>query len=138
MLAFFLLASITVSSNFEGGSVGKVKTVSPTHLRCAVVGQSDHEGRNRQADWYYFRLDNLPRAAVTIDLVDLAGEYNYRSPAYSVTQGTRPVFSYDGVNWRHFRDNQVSWDPQEPHLTVTFTPEGDHVWIAHVPPYTNN
>lgn len=137
MLAFFLLASIAVSSNFEGGSVGKVEKVSPTHLRCAVVGQSDHEHRNRQANWYYFRLENLPRAAVTIDLVDLAGEYNYRKPAYSVTKGTRPVFSYDAVNWRHFRDNQVNWDPQEPHLTVTFTPEGDHVWIAHVPPYTN-
>src|SRR5205823_4103807 len=36
-----------------------------------------------------------------------------------------------------FRDNQVNWDPHEPHLTVTFTPEGDHIWIAHVPPYTN-
>ena len=137
MLAFFFLAAIAVSSNFEGASVGKIETVSPTHLRCAVVGQSDREHRNRQADWYYFRLDHLPRTPVTIDLVDLAGEYNYRAPAYSVTQGTRPVFSYDQVNWQHFRDDQVNWDAKEPHLTLTFTAESDHIWIAHVPPYTN-
>ena len=74
---------------------------------------------------------------VTIDLVDLAGEYDYRSPAFSVTKGTRPVYSYDRVGWRHFRDDQVAWDDKEPHLSVRFTPERDHVWIAHVPPYTN-
>src|SRR3954447_10865636 len=118
MLSYLFLAAISVSSNFEGGCIGKTEMVSPTHLRCAVMGQSDQEHRNRQADWYYFRLDNLPRTAVTIDLVDLAGEYNYRSPAYSVTEGTRPVYSYDGVNWRHFSDDQVKWDAKEPHLTV--------------------
>ncbi|HLJ14044.1 MAG TPA: M14-type cytosolic carboxypeptidase [Bryobacteraceae bacterium] len=137
MLAFLLLASIAVSSNFEGGSVGKVTAVSPTHLRCAVVGQADQDHRNRQADWYFFQLSNLPRAPVTIDLVDLAGEYNYHSPAFSVTKGTRPVYSYDGVSWTHFRDDQVEWDAREPHLSLHFTPQSDHIWIAHVPPYTN-
>lgn len=111
VFAFLLMAGIHVSSNFEGGSIGKIVAVSPTHLRCAVMGQSDHDQRNRQANWYYFRLDNLPQAEVTIDLVDLAGEYNYRKPAYSVTKGTRPVYSYDRVSWLHFRDNQVNWDP---------------------------
>jgi murein tripeptide amidase MpaA len=137
MFAFFLLAAITVLSNFEGGSAGRVERVSPTHLRIAVVGQSDQDHRNRQADWYYFRLDNLPRTPLEIDLVDITGEYNYRGPAYSVTKGTRPVYSYDGKNWQHFRDDQVSWEPKEPHLAVTFTPESDHLWIAHVPPYIN-
>lgn len=137
MLAFFLLAAIGVTSNFEGGSAGKVEQVSATHLRVAVQGQSDQDGRNRQADWYYFRLDHLPRQEVTIDLVDVVGEYNYKRPAYSVTAGTRPVYSYDGVNWRHFRDDQVSWDGREPHLRVRFTPEQERMWIAHVPPYTN-
>ena len=101
------------------------------------LGQSDQDHRNRQANWYYFELTNLPRTPVTIDLADLAGEYDYRSPAYSVTKGTRPVYSYDRVSWRHFRDDEVEWDPKEPHLTMKFTPERDHVWIAHVPPYTN-
>ncbi|HTM50779.1 MAG TPA: M14-type cytosolic carboxypeptidase [Bryobacteraceae bacterium] len=137
MLALFLLAGIGVTTNFEGGNLGKVEQVSATHLRCAVQGQADQDGRNRQADWYYFKLENLPSRQVTIDLVNLAGEYNYKSPAYSVTKGTRPVYSYDGVSWRHFTDSQVSWDEREPHLTVQFLPEHDRMWIAHVPPYTN-
>jgi murein tripeptide amidase MpaA len=129
--------SIGVIADFEGGSVGKVEQVSRTHLRCAVKGQSDQEHRNRQADWYYFELTNLPRQPVTVDLVDLAGEYNYKGPAYSVTADVRPVYSYDDVHWTHFTDQQVSWEAAEPLLSLQFTPERDHVWIAHVEPYTN-
>lgn len=132
-----LHAQIVVRTNFEGGNIGRVTAVSPTHLRCAVQGQADQDHRNRQADWYYFELSKLPRAAVTIDLVDLAGEYNYQAPAFSVTAGTRPVYSYDGVRWTHFPDAQVAWDDKEPHLTLTFKPERSRMWIAHVPPYTN-
>src|SRR5690242_3057457 len=101
MLAF--LVAIAVSANFEGGNIGKIEHVSATHLRCAVQGEADQDGHNRQANWYYFRLDNLPRAAVTIELVNIAGEYNYR-PANSVTRNTRPVYSYDQRTWQHFRD----------------------------------
>src|SRR2546423_3668130 len=68
-----LHAQIAVLTNFEGGNVGKVVSVSSTHLRCAVQGQADRDHRNRQADWYYFEPTNLPRGPVTIDLVDLAG-----------------------------------------------------------------
>jgi murein tripeptide amidase MpaA len=136
MLAF-LLTAIAVSSAFEGGSVGKVEQVSPTHLRCAVQGQSDQDHRNRQANWYYFELTNLPHDSITIDLVELAGEYNYNAPAYAVNQQTRPVYSYDNQHWRHFEDSEVSWDEKDSHLTLRFTPEKEHVWIAHVPPYTN-
>jgi len=130
-------AGIGVQAGFEGGSVGKVEEVSPTHLRCAVKGQSDQDHRNRQANWYYFELTNLPREPITIDLVDLAGEYNYQGPAYSVTAGVRPVYSYDDVHWVHFTGQQVSWDAREPHLSLQFIPQRDHVWIAHVEPYTN-
>jgi murein tripeptide amidase MpaA len=138
LLALLLpLSGIRVLTNFEGGSVGKVEQVSPTYLRCAVQGQSDQEHRNRQANWYYFELTNLPRQPITLDLVDLAGEYNYESPVYSVTRGTRPVYSYDGTDWRHFSDVEVSWDEREPHLTLHFTPERDRLWIAHVAPYTH-
>ena len=137
MLALLLLARIAVTTDFEGGNVGKVEHVSPTHLRCAVAGQADQDGRNRQADWYYFRLDHLPKQPITLDLVNLGGEYNYQSPAYSVTAGTRPVYSYDGVRWQHFPDNEVSWEPREPHLTLRFLPKKSRIWIAHVPPYTN-
>ncbi|MEO7145483.1 MAG: M14-type cytosolic carboxypeptidase [Bryobacteraceae bacterium] len=136
--AFFLGSSVTVSTNFESGSAGKVDVVAPDHLRIAVAGQSDQNHRNRQANWYYFRLDHLPPAKpVTIDLADLLGEYNFKSGTHAVTKNTRPVYSYDNRVWRHFADNQVSWDDKEPHLTLRFTPGKSTVWIAHLAPYTN-
>lgn len=100
MFAFLFFAGIVVSSNFEGGSAGRVEQVSPTHLRVGVVGQSDQDGRNHQANWYYFRLDRLPRTQVQVDLVDLAGEYNYRGPVYAVTKGTRPSTATTGNSGR--------------------------------------
>jgi murein tripeptide amidase MpaA len=136
LVLLWSFSGIGVLTNFEGGSIGKVAQVSPTHLRCAVQGQSDQDHRNRQGDWYYFELTNLPDQPFTIDFVDLAGEYNYHGPEYSLTRTSRPVYSYDDVNWKSFPDNEVSWDDREPHLTLRFTPEHDHIWIAHVPPYT--
>jgi hypothetical protein len=138
LLAGSSRAQITVRSDFEGGNIGKVSSVSPTHLRCGVPGQADKDSRNRQASWYYFELSKLPKAPVTIDLVDIAGEYDYRAPAYAITKGTRPVYSYDGVNWRHFSDDQVAYDTgADARLSIRFTPESDRIRIAHVQPYTN-
>ncbi len=129
------LAAITISTGFEGGSLGRVEQVQPTHLRCAVKGQADQNGRNRQASWYYFRLDHLPAREVQIDFVDLAGEYNFQPGAHAVTRNTRPVFSYDDRTWKHFADTQVSWDERDMRLTVRFKPKQGTMWIAHTTPY---
>jgi hypothetical protein len=131
-----LLAAMVVTASFEGGSIGRVETVAPAHLRCAVKGQADQNNRNRQANWYYFRLDNLPRAEVTLDFTDLVGEYNFRPGSHAVTRNTRPVFSYDDRTWTQFTDEQVSWDEKEVRLTVRFTPQRPTMWIAHTEPYT--
>jgi len=131
------LAAIVLTAAFEGGSIGTVAQAGPAHLRCAVKGQADQNGRNRQANWYYFRLDRLPRGEhVRIDLTDLVGEYNFRPGSHAVTPNTRPVFSYDGIHWTHFSDQQVSWDEKEVMLTLRFTPARARMWIAHMQPYT--
>ena len=132
-----LLAAIMVAASFEGGSVGRVETVSPTHLRCAVKGQGDQDGRNRQANWYYFRLDDLPKQEIHLEFTDLVGEYNYRPGFHAVTRHTRPVYSYDNRTWIHFQDEDVTWDEKQVRLTVRFRPERGRAWIAHTPPYTN-
>jgi hypothetical protein len=130
-----LAGQIAVRSNFEGGSIGKVEVVSPAHLRLGVNGQADVDKRNRQASWYYFELSRAPRAPLTIELTDIAGEYDYRAPAFAITRNTRPVYSYDQKTWTHFADDQVAWS--EKALVLRFTPERSRLWIAHVPPYTN-
>jgi hypothetical protein len=137
MSVLFAIAAITVGTSFEGGSLGRVETLAPNHLRCAVAGQSDQNNRNRQASWYYFRLDNLPVGKkVRIDLVDLVGEYNFRPGTHAVTAKTRPVFSYDDRTWTHFRDGDVEWDEKEIRLTLRLESERRTMWIAHTAPYT--
>ena len=137
MSFLFAVAAIAISTSFDGGSLGKVETLAPHHLRCAVAGQSDQNNRNRQASWYYFRLDNLPVGKeVRIDLVGLVGEYNFRPGTHAVTANTRPVFSYDDRVWTHFRDSDVAWDEKEIRLTLQFKAERRTIWIAHTAPYT--
>src|SRR6185436_20686837 len=90
-----------ISTDFEGGSLGKIERVSATTFRCAVAGQADQDGRNRQASWYAFRLDGAKGREVTITLSDLRGEYNYKPGGLCVRDDTPPLISEDGKTWRH-------------------------------------
>jgi hypothetical protein len=131
------VASITIHTNFEAGNLGKVEQVAAAHFRCAVQGEADQDKHNRQASWYYFRLDGGRGKQVTIDLVDLVGEYNYKAGTHPVSGKTRPVYSEDHKTWKHFSDENVEWDERAMSLRLRFTPRADRIWIAHVPPYTN-
>jgi len=136
-MPFLLLFAISIQVNFEGGSLGKVDQAGPAHYRCAVKGEADQDGRNRQANWYFFRVDGGQGKLVVIELTGLVGEYNYKPGTHAVTRHTRPVYSYDNRSWRHFRDDQVSWNDARKELRLELTPDRDRIWIAHVPPYTN-
>jgi zinc carboxypeptidase/carboxypeptidase M14-like protein len=126
---------ISVFSNFEGGALGKIERVSETQFRCGVKGESDQDGRNRQANWYYFRVDGGKGRALIIDLVDLPGEYNYRLNRGAVTGDTLPWYSEDNQRWRQIETAEYQADT--PLLRIRLTPGANRIWIAHVPPYTN-
>ena len=126
---------IIISTNFEGGALGKIESVNATHFRCGVKGESDQDGRNRQANWYYFRVDGAQGTPLTIDLVDLPGEYNYRPNRGAVTDDTLPWMSEDNQHWKQLEGAEYQADA--PLLRLRFTPRTNQVWIAHVPPYTN-
>jgi hypothetical protein len=127
--------SIQIVSNFEGGALGKVERVSGTHFRCGVKGESDQDGRNRQANWYYFRVDGARGQAVTIDLINLPGEYNYRPNRGAVTGDTLPWYSEDNQHWQPVVASE--YQSAAPLLRIRLTPRANKIWIAHVPPYTN-
>jgi hypothetical protein len=131
-----LAGEVAVRSDFEGGSIGRVTTISPDHISCSVKGQLDQNGRNRQASWYYFELDGAAGHEITIDLTDLPGEYNFRPGNLAINRKTRPFVSYDRKSWTPLLDSAVSWNDKDSVLTIRFTPERNPVWIAHVPPYT--
>src|SRR5687768_9310982 len=67
---------ITFNTNFEGGSIGRVEKLSPVEFRLHVAGQHDQRGRNRQASWYFVRLDHVRGRELKLTLTDLVGEYN--------------------------------------------------------------
>jgi len=127
-------AAITFNKNFEGGSLGKIETIEGTQYRCFVEGQHDERGRNRQANWYYFRMDGVKGREVTLTLTDFLGEYNDRPGACPMNADTVPVFSYDDEHWQHFRT--MRWDEQKKEATLNFLAEQDRIWIAHIPPYS--
>ncbi len=133
-LAATLLAA-GITWNFEGGRLVSVERLAANHYRVAVDGEKDSDGRNRQASWYYFRMDDAPRTALTIDVTGLPGEYNYEPNRGAITGDTAPFLSYDRKTWepvQHFE-----YDASEPRLRLTITPRSPTFWIAHVPPYTN-
>jgi hypothetical protein len=125
---------ISIHWNFEGGSLAKAERTGDASFRCHVNGQVDQDGRNRQASWYYFRVDGAKGRALTFTMVDLAGEYNYLLNAGAITGDTLPFYSSDGIHWLPIEE--ASYDASGPALTYKIDMPSDRVWIAHAPPYT--
>jgi hypothetical protein len=126
--------AVTFNTNFEGASLGRVEAVGPGHYRCAVAGQQDQRGRNRQATWYYFRIDGARGRDLTLTLHDFVGEYNDKPGTVPMTADIIPVFSDDGETWRHFP--AMDWDAEKKEATLRIRPAADSLWVAHIPPYT--
>jgi hypothetical protein len=129
-------APVTFNKNFEGASLGRIDALGPTAFRCGVEGQCDERGHNRQASWFHFRIDHARGRDLTITLTDWVGEYNDKPGACPMGPDIVPVFSDDGRSWRHFPDAAASWDQEKKELTLKFRPQGESIWLAHVPPYT--
>jgi hypothetical protein len=130
---WLVAADITFHTGFEGGSLGKVERLAEDRYRCHIVGQTDERGRNRQASWYFFRIDGVKQRELTLLLTNFVGEYNDRPGACAMNADTIPVFSLDGQHWQHFA--AMGWDETTKEASLKLTPRADSVWIAHVPPY---
>src|SRR5882724_4613361 len=111
-----VLPAATIHTDFEGASLGRVQRLSETHFRLGVKGESDQDNRNRQANWYYFRVDGASSQPLTLDIVDLPGEYNYQPNRGAITKDTPPVISYDRRTWKHVE--KFEYDPNEPKLRL--------------------
>ena len=134
LLAAPLFAATTIHTGFEGGSLGRIEKASDVHFRLGAKGEKDQDGRNRQANWYYFRVEGAPKSELVLDIVDLPGEYNYKPNRGAITRDTPPLISYDQRTWKHVE--KFEYDPDEPKLRLRITPAAARFWIAHAPPYT--
>lgn len=125
---------LKLSTDFAGGSVGQVSRVSELHLRVGVKGQSDQDGRNRQASWFSFRVSGAGKGTeVILDLVDLPGEYNYQANRGAVTKDTRPYWREKNGPWM---EAPGDYDAAEPKWRLRIQPKGSEFYVAHIPPYT--
>ncbi len=126
---------VTIATNFEGGSLGEIRPLGAGQFRLHVAGQVDERGRNRQASWYFFRMDNVKDRDLVLTLTDFVGEYNDKPGACPMNAETIPVFSTDGKTWTHFP--AMDWDDVKKEATLRIRPGADTLWVAHIAPYTH-
>ncbi|MDO8539851.1 MAG: M14-type cytosolic carboxypeptidase [Opitutaceae bacterium] len=124
---------VLFNTAFEGAALGKIEKLGETEFRLHIKGQQDARGRNRQATWYSFRMDDVGGREVTLHLTAFKGEYNDRPARAPAGDWYRPVCSEDGENWQHIP--AARWDEAADEFTFTLRPRGNTLWIAHVPPY---
>ena len=128
---------IRFNSHFPGGCLGKIAALeNPDSFRCHVPGQYNELGRNRQASWFFFRIENVKDRDVTLVMTDYIGEYNFRPGAVPMKATITPVCSEDGKTWRHIET--MEWDNEKKETTLRLHPTTDVLWVAHVPPYTHD
>src|SRR5262245_6463250 len=120
---------------FESGSIGLIEQLGDNEYRLHVRGQQDSRGRNRQATWFFFRMDDVAGRDLTIRLAAFRGEYNER-PSTPAGAWMRPVFSVDGEHWEHIKD--AAWDATQAELTLKVKTPANRIWIAHIPPYPHS
>ena len=126
---------VLFNTAFESGSIGLIEKLGEDEYRLHVRGQQDARGRNRQATWFYFRMDDVAGRDLTVRLGSFRGEYNER-PSTPAGAWMRPVFSVDGETWEHFKD--ADWDDAKAELTLRVRVAANTVWIAHIPPYPHS
>ena len=128
--------TVIVAREGTGTTALKVEKTGDAAFRCSVEGQHDERGRNRQASWYFFRMDHVLGRDISLTLTDLVGEYNDRPGACPFSADIIPVFSYDAEHWEHF--DATEWDDVKKEATLKFHPNHDTIWIAHIQPYTHS
>ncbi|HYD85237.1 MAG TPA: M14-type cytosolic carboxypeptidase, partial [Opitutus sp.] len=127
---------ILFNTAFEGASLGEIEAIDATTFRLHVRGQQDERGRNRQATWYFFRMDRVAGREITLTFTDWVGEYNDIPGTVPMSAKLRPWISEDQKHWRPIE--QMVWDADRKEATVTVRAKSDRVWLAHLQPYSHS
>lgn len=128
--------AVTFDKSFEDASIGTIEKLADAKFRLHVEGQYDERGRNRQASWYYFRMDHVAGRDLVLTLTDFIGEYDDKPGAVPMAANIRPVWSDDQEHWHHFE--AMAWDAEKKEATITFHAPKDTIWIAHQAPYAHS
>jgi len=126
---------VLFNTAFEGASLGRIEQLGESEYRLHLKGQQDARGRNRQATWFLFRMDDVAGRELTLRLTSFKGEYNDRPANSTAGAWYRPVFSEDGENWQPV--SETGWDEAKDEVTFTLRPRAATIWVGHVPPYSH-
>ncbi|MBX3255751.1 MAG: hypothetical protein KF862_16575 [Chitinophagaceae bacterium] len=127
------LASITVSSDFDSGSIDTLWESKPNFLTGYPKHWKQKSSSDDQYYWFYFKLGYTAGKSITIKLDRLAGTYR-GGPHLIYTKGTQPVYSYDQKNWQRISD--VQYNARHHSLTFRNAFTKDSVWIAYAHPFS--
>ena len=123
---------ITISADFDRGSIGHFKEIAPGQFSVKTRHWLKRDGIGDQYYWFYFKVDNAKDQNTTFELENLKGVYR-GNPHLIYSDYTKPVFSYDQQNWSRIQD--ISYDSAAQKLTFTHTFDSSPVWIAYAHPY---
>src|SRR4051812_49557454 len=84
---------VLFNTAFESGSIGLIEKLSETEFRLHIRGQQDSRGRNRQATWFYFRMDDVAGGGITPHPTALKGEDNHKPAPAPAGRLYRALFS---------------------------------------------
>ncbi len=93
------MGGMSISSNFESGSIGWVEERGWQNWDIYLRDDNDNnELRDSYRNWWYIRLDNVyPDQPVTLTLKNRGWSYYYI-----------PVYSYDQITWHRFYESEVT------------------------------
>ena len=102
-----------------------------------VQGQYDEHGQNRQANWYFFRIEGVQDRDITLTLTDFVGEYNGKPGACADGGRTRSrSSSEDGEHWRPYHRGDLGRPRKE--ATLRLSPATRRDLDRPQPPYTHS
>ena len=142
LLVLFLVAcgssdrQVRFFTDFESGSIGAVRMMDEVGLSWQLALRDDNDNAtlpNSFRTWWYVRAEQVPvGAALRLEFTRLGFPY------YFV-----PVYSYDGSQWQHFDESEVTLVPgcvvavpESCRIVVNKRFEAATVWIARTFPYT--
>ena len=128
------LAIPSLSSNFDRGSIESMVETSPERFEAIPKMWYLNDGFGKQSYWFYFRLDNVANQNITITLKNISGNYRIWQGHVLYNEHTKPVYSYDKINWERIDDCSYTDNPKVFTFSKTFTK--NTVWIAYAHPYS--
>jgi murein tripeptide amidase MpaA len=114
--------SLTVSAAFDGGNIKTIRADSADDIELNIA----RDAHSDFFQWFHFRLSGARGQPCTVRITGLdASAYTRGWPGYNAAA------SHDRDHW--FRTPSSYKDGT---LTITITPEHDHVWLAYFAPYS--